>query len=148
VSADLEQLFPDLADDGYIVSSPESAAYNCVAWAAGESHRWWQPGVYWPAPPGDDLGTQVALFTSVGYEPCNNDGLEAGYEKVALDADDRGDCTHAARQRPDGWWTSKLGEAVEILHRTPRAVVGDAHGDVRTLMKRAIGPTAAGADPA
>jgi hypothetical protein len=137
VSAQLERLFPNLADDGYRVSSPESAAYNCVAWATGESHRWWQPGIYWPIRPGDDLGALVALFLSLGYDPCDDDGLEAGYEKVALYADHRGDWTHAARQLPDGWWTSKLGQDVDILHRTPRALVGEAYGEVRALMSRA-----------
>src|SRR5215469_2501487 len=110
VNTDLEQLFPGLADDGYVVSSPESTAYNGIAWSVGESHRWWQPGVYWPAQPGDDLAALVTLFSSLGYEPCTNDALEAGYEKVSLYADGRGDWTHAARQLPDGWWTSKLGQ--------------------------------------
>ena len=137
MSTDLEQLFPGLADDGYVVSSPESAAYNCIAWSVGESDRWWQPGIYWPAQPGDDLAALVALFASLGYEPCDHDGHEAGHEKVALYADAGGEWTHAARQRPDGWWTSKLGEGVDILHRTPRALVGEVYGEVRTLTKRA-----------
>jgi hypothetical protein len=137
VSTDLERLFARLADDGYVVSSPESSAYNCVAWSVGESHRWWQPGFYWPTLPGDDLEALVALFTSLAYEPCENDQLEPGYEKVALYADEGGDWTHAARQLPDGWWTSKLGQEVDIRHRTPRALLGEAYGDVRALMRRA-----------
>jgi hypothetical protein len=136
VSAELEQLFPGLADDGYVVSSPESTAYNCVAWSAGESDRWWQPGIYWPAPPGDDLAALVAVFTSLGYEPCDDDGLEAGCEKVALYADPFGDWTHAARQLADGWWTSRLGQGVDLRHRTPRALVGDVYGEVRAIMRR------------
>jgi hypothetical protein len=136
VSAELERAFPALAGDGYVVSSPEATAYYCIAWAAGESHRWWQPGVYWPSPAGDELATLVSLFASLGYGPCDDDGLDAGHEKVALYADDFGDWTHAARQLPDGWWTSKLGQGVDIVHRTPAALEGDAYGKVRAIMKR------------
>ena len=101
MSADLEHLFPGLAADGYALSSPESTAYNCVAWAVGESHRWWQPGIYWPASPGNDLAALIGLFASLGYHPCDDHDLEAGYEKFALYADDLGEWTRgpAARGR-------------------------------------------------
>jgi hypothetical protein len=125
-----------LASDGYVVASPETPAYNCIAWAVGESHRWWEPGIYWPVQPGEDLATLVSLFESLEYVLCDDELLEAGYERVALYADDRGDWTHAARQLHDGWWTSKLGQAVDILHRTPQALVSDAYGEVRAIMKR------------
>jgi hypothetical protein len=140
VSSDLEHIFPALAAEGYVVSSPESTAYNCIAWAVGESHRWWEPGIYWPIHPGHDLAILVSLFASIGYSPCPDDQLEDGFEKVALYADDHGEWTHAARQLPDGWWTSKLGQAVDILHRTPRALVSPAYGNVRAIMKRVKNP--------
>ena len=57
--------------------------------------------------------------------------------KVALYADEWGGWTHAARQLADGWWTSKLGPAEDILHRTPSALVGVVYGEVREFMKRA-----------
>ena len=44
--------------------------------------------------------------------------------------------THAARQLPDGWWTSKLGPDEDILHRTPQGLAGDLYGHVRMVMKR------------
>jgi hypothetical protein len=128
VTADLERLFPGLALDACVVSSAESTAYNCIAWAVGEAHRWWQPGVYWPLPPGDDLADLIRLFAALGYMACDNEDLESGYEKVALYADDAGEWTHAARQLPDGWWTSKLGQSVDIRHRTPGALAGTNYG--------------------
>jgi hypothetical protein len=137
VSSELEGTFPLLASEGYVVVSPKTPAYNCIAWAVGESHRWWEPGIYWPDTPGEHLEVLVSLFESLGYVLCDDDGLEAGYEKLALLADDLGDWTHAARQLPDGWWTSKFGQAADILHRTPKALVSDAYGEVRALMKRA-----------
>lgn len=138
MSAELERLFPGLAADDYVETSPESTAYNCIAWAVGESHRWWQPGAYWPIPPGDDLAALVSLFRWLGYEHCDDDDLEPGYEKVALYADEADEWTHAARQLPDGRWTSKLGQSMDIAHRTPAALVGDTYGTVRALMKRLL----------
>jgi hypothetical protein len=138
VSEDLEKVFPALAGDGYALSSPETSAYNCIAWAVGESHRWWEPGIYWPVQAGDDVAALVTLFASFGYVPCEGEGLEPGYEKVALYAGELDEWTHAARQLPGGWWTSKLGQGADILHRSPRALVGDAYGQVVTIMKRLI----------
>ena len=66
VSADIEGLFPLLASDGYFVASPETPSYNCIAWAVGESHRWWEPGIYWPVQPGDDLATSGQPLRIIG----------------------------------------------------------------------------------
>jgi len=110
--------FPSLAADGYTLASPKTQAHNCVAWAAGDASRWWEPGIFWPGPTGDDLAALTGLFAARGYVPCAGDELEAGYEKAALYADDQGNWTHAALQLPDGWWTSKLGPDEDILHRT------------------------------
>jgi hypothetical protein len=136
VSAELEGAFPSLAADGYMMASPKTQAYNCVAWAAGDSTRWREPRIYWPGPPGDDLASLVSLFAALGYTPCTGDELEPGHEKVALYADDQGEWTHAARQLTDGWWTSKLGPDEDILHRTPQALAGDLYGQVQVIMKR------------
>jgi hypothetical protein len=143
VSAELEGAFPNLASDGYLLASPKTHAYNCIAWAAGDASRWWEPGIYWLGPPGDDLAALESLFTTLGYIPCSGDELEAGHEKVALYADDQGEWTHAARQLPDGWWTSKLGPDEDILHRPPQALVGDLYGQVQAIMKRST-PTSSG----
>jgi hypothetical protein len=131
VSAELEGAFPSLAADGYLVASPKTQAYNCVAWAASDASRWWEPGIYWPGPAGDDIAALSGLFAALGYATCGGDELEAGHEKVALYADDEGNSTHAARQLPDGWWTNKLGPDEDILHRTPQALVGTSTGKSR-----------------
>jgi len=141
VSAELEGAFPNVAADGYTVASPKTQAYNCVAWAVGDASRWWEPGIFWPGPTGDDLAALTGLFAALGYVPCAGDELEAGHEKVALYADDQGNWTHAARQLPDGWWTSKLGPDEDILHRTPQALVGELYGQVQEFMKRTTQPS-------
>jgi len=32
---DIEKFFPNILDYGYTITSPETVAYNCIAWAAG-----------------------------------------------------------------------------------------------------------------
>ena len=38
----LEDIFPNLAPSGYSPKSEQSAAYNCVAYAAGDETRNWE----------------------------------------------------------------------------------------------------------
>ena len=57
----------------------------------------------------------MILFEQQGFEGCETDALELGTEKIALFADD-GIFTHVARQLPNGRWTSKLGNDVDIEH--------------------------------
>jgi hypothetical protein len=76
VSAELEGAFPCLAADGYVLASPKTHVYNCVAWAAEDASRWWEPGIYWPGPLGDDLASLAGLFAALGYAPCDGDEVE------------------------------------------------------------------------
>jgi hypothetical protein len=41
----MENTFPDLSKTGYRLTSDEDAMYNCIAWAAGEDGRWWEPAI-------------------------------------------------------------------------------------------------------
>ncbi len=38
--------FPHLTAQNHRVTSPPSIDYKCVAWAAEDTGRWWQPSVY------------------------------------------------------------------------------------------------------
>ena len=64
-------------------------------------------------------------------------GLEAGFVKVALYASGLF-YTHAARQLPNGKWTSKLGRGEDIEHDSPDDVAGGVYGAVVGVMKRRI----------
>jgi hypothetical protein len=134
--------FPHLAAAGYDISSPPTEGYNCFAWAASESDRWWSPdafaGYYWPdsVPSEPTFDAHVAAFRSVGYEACDTDDLEVGYEKIALYASRDGDPKHAARQLPNGRWTSKMGKSEDIEHVNLACLEGDVYGTVRQMMKR------------
>jgi len=62
-------------------TSPASIEYNCVAWAAGDTEHWWQPGVHWPAEtPAEQcgIGALEDAFKALDFEPCGDDGPEPG----------------------------------------------------------------------
>jgi hypothetical protein len=95
--------------------------------------------VFWPiqAHP-DDYGISVLeeMFKSLGYKDCGMDAsLEPGFEKVALFGSSLYH-THAARQLPNGKWTSKLGKAEDIEHDSPDIVAGGVYGELVQVMRR------------
>jgi hypothetical protein len=118
--------------------------YNCLAWAAGCALKRWDTWgkAYWPTniPRDWNLDTITRLFQSLGYQLCKSDGLEDEWEKVALYA--VGDeCRHIARQKPDGKWTSKLGNLLDLDHDTLECLCSvsiddDSYGRVARIMRR------------
>lgn len=131
----LERTFPELKSSEYRVTSPKTPKYNCVAWAAGKTNKWWEPphpflgsppGSYWPPgiPAGVSLTGITRAFEQQGYETCADAAFEAGFEKVAIYADVSGSYTHAARQLDNGTWTSKLGQWEDIEHDTLQSLEG------------------------
>jgi hypothetical protein len=132
--------FPRLTPENHRVTSPATTDYNCIAWAARDTGRWWEPGSYWPvAGAGYGPDALEAAFLALGFEPCPDGSAEAGWEKVALYA--AGPFyTHAARQLPSGAWTSKLGRSEDIEHDTAEAVAGGVYGEVFRFLKRLTSP--------
>ncbi len=140
MSSELEQVFPGLRELKYRITSPQDPSYNCIAWAAGETRRWWWPAreAYWPqgTPLRPALDTFVEAFRNLGYEQCDDGSLEAGWEKIAIYVRQDGSPTHAARQLPDGTWTSKLGKDVDISHATLESLSGAVYGTPAVIMRR------------
>lgn len=141
----LEAKFPKLVGTSYERTSHPTEAYNCIAWAAGENDRWWEPGpsalgYYWPTDVGWGGGVAVVVeaYKAVGFEPCGDGTAEAGFEKVAIYGEARGGWTHAARQLPDGRWTSKLGPDEDIAHEHPDHLSGHEYGKVWCYMRRKL----------
>ncbi len=138
----LEVAFPNLADDGYRITSPVDPAYNCVAWATEESDRWWGPDVtgehYWPpsVTREETLDAFVAAFATLGYLSSDSARLEPDFVKVAVFAKS-GLPTHVARQLPSGRWTSKLGHSEDIEH-VLHGLTGLVFGQVAVVLKRPI----------
>jgi len=142
LSPDREQEFPNLAGSGYQRTSGESSDYNCVAWAAGETHTWYDAMFphLWPRglPRSPLLRSYVRLFESHGYAVCEDAGIEEGFEKIALYTDEFGAFTHAARQLENGWWTSKLGDWEDIEHPSLENVSSGSYGTVAAILRRPI----------
>ena len=129
---------------GFVETSPATPEYNCLAWAAGETDRWWWPdlmGLYaWPegVPRRENLEAFVQAYGTLGYEPCDSDALEPAVEKIAIYVDPSSRPTHAARQLRSGKWTSKLGQGIDVEHD---ALDGDypaacAYGQVAMTLAR------------
>lgn len=140
--SDLKDEFPNLNSTEYRLTSPRDDDYNCIAWAAEENDRWWSPtqdDYYWPknVPAEWTLNAVVLAFESLGFEPCESDGIETGWQKIAIYKGVDGDPTHAARQLPDGKWTSKLGDWEDIEH-TLVGIEGEKYGNVCQIMKRSL----------
>lgn len=141
-----ERLFPDLARTGYRLTSPADPHYNCISWAAGITNAWWWPDPdgfdYWPAgvPRERTLAAFDQALATVGFAPCADDSVEAGREKIALYATADGP-THAARQLPDGRWTSKLGPDDDVEHALD-GLCGAIYGTVVRFLRRPLPPNA------
>lgn len=137
----LTRSFPNLASAGFAVVAQPSEQYNCIAYAAGDTGRWWEPdGVnYWP--PWATLTNRIEslkeAFTGLGYEQCDDSGAAAGYQKVAL-YEAQGRMQHAAIQMPNGRWRSKMGRGPVIEHRNPDSLSGGMYGQATIIMRRAV----------
>jgi hypothetical protein len=138
-------LLPNLKPGAYQIMSPETAQYNCIAWAAGISEEWWDPAKDYPWP--DDLPrdvsveTLVKLYEKLGFFVCEDAELEHDLEKIAIYGAPE-EWEHVARQLSSGKWTSKMGPDEDIEHDSPDDLVGKAFGLVVRIMKRSR-PTAA-----
>jgi len=143
MKSDLEEWFPNLAQTEYEITSPRTYDYNCIAWALEEDDRWWSPtseDYYWPegAPTEWSLTAVVQTFGMAGDEPCQNADFEPGFQKVAIFATASGEPTHAARQLPNGRWTSKLGDWEDIEHELEGIAGEKMYGAVRLILRRSI----------
>jgi hypothetical protein len=128
--------FPKLKTGFKVTSCPDNA-YNCIAWAAGDTTKfWWPIGGYWPdgVPRDRTVSAFIKAFETEGYVVCDDVRYELGYEKIAIYTKD-GKPTHAARQIADSKWTSKLGKFADISHRLI-GVENDEYGKKEVTMKR------------
>jgi hypothetical protein len=138
----IETLFPKLSAGNHRVTSPQTDQYNCIAWAAGVTDKWWWPTgdpnlTHWPVgvPKQETIAAFIRMFGTVGYIQCDSAEFEPGFEKIALFADRDGIPTHAARQLSSGTWTSKLG-ALEDVEHSLTDLEGAEHGTVAAVMVR------------
>lgn len=133
--------FPNSKLDPFYITSPKTSSYNCIAWAYGDSSKWYWPDdsniYYWPndIPRHETIESFVKLFESIGYTKTDNCDLEVNFEKIAIYADDYLNPKHAARQLPNGFWTSKLGQNFDVTH-TIFSMSDGSYGNALVFMKR------------
>lgn len=145
VKSFIERDYPNLIIHGYKLTSPDTTDYNCVAWAAEDDETWWWPDAqheeYWPpgVPREETIEAFQQAFSTLGYEICQDDVLEEGFQKIAIYVNSSKVPTHVARQLPNGQWTSKLGQDEDIEHNNLQGLTGQpGYGEVACIMKKAI----------
>ena len=136
--------FPNLKQEALRITSPK-AYYNCFAWAANDNTQCWGTdsanGDYWPTgvPKAYTVDAFLAAFSTLGFVRCSSGEQEKGVEKLAIYLGQTGEPEHMARQLPSGWWTSKIGWALEdIEHETLKALECDDYGTVQVFLSRQI----------
>ena len=133
--------FPNLRNEGFTVVDPPSDAYNCIAYAAGDTSQWWDhtPRGYWPsfATRSKRIESLREVFAGLGFEECEDDSLETGWQKVAL-YEDHGAWQHASIQMTNGAWRSKMGRGPVIEHRSPESLSGGPYGYPKVHMAKLI----------
>ncbi|MDZ7956612.1 MAG: hypothetical protein RMY34_01680 [Aulosira sp. DedQUE10] len=141
----IESSYPNLAVNGYKITSQDTIDYNCVAWAAEDDETWWWPDAqnqhYWPQNilRKETLEAFQQAYQTLGYEISQNDALEEGFQKIAIYTDSNKVPTHVARQMPNAKWTSKLGQYEDIEHNNLQGLTGQpGYGEIACIMKRAI----------
>lgn len=132
--------FPRLSERSDLITSPATTTYNCIAWAAGDTSRWWWPDQhyvgFWPegARREETEEAFVVAYGTLGYRECDSADLDPDTEKVAIYSI-AGVPAHAARQLSDGLWTSKLGDLEDIRHELEE-LEGQLYGQVSRILSR------------
>jgi hypothetical protein len=141
---------PSLADTSCTVTSPATAQYNCVAWAANDDRRVWAPvagpggkllgGYHWPesVPLRPSVQALEEVFRLLGYSRCDDGQLVKGLEKIVIYGDELGEGKHVARQTKSGKWTSKMGVLADIEHDQPEEIESVMVGSVISYMSRKV----------
>jgi hypothetical protein len=141
--------FPNSFQYPFQPTSQQTWDYNCIAWAYGVNNKW-----FWPLPPPPNspitkwfwppnipsvvnINSFIKLFESIGYEICADELLEEGYLKIAI-YEINNTPTHAAKQLPNGLWSSKLGPNVDVSHTIETTKNSSVYGNVSVFMRRPV----------
>ena len=140
----LIESFPNLSSEDFEFVGACTEQYNCIAYAAGDTTKWWSPSwpYYWPpwATRDNRMESLMEAFAGLGYEQCDDSNVEDGYQKVVLYGF-QGSFEHAAVQMPNGRWHSKMGQGPQIEHHSPESLSGGPYGDAMIYVRRSADPT-------
>lgn len=140
---EIQQDFPNLNLDEFIITSRINFFYNCFAWAAGYDTLIMQPSnntMYgWlTGEIGETLDNFEEQFKHLQFEKTDNAEYEEGIEKVVFYVKDNV-VEHASRQLENGWWASKLGQFGEdIEYKSLKGLEGEVYGEVKMIMNRVV----------
>lgn len=143
IKDELVKLFPNLDSQHLRITSPDDPGYNCVAWAADDNTKWWEPDpfklYYWPPdiPREYTLAAYESVYKMLGYIDCNNEeSCEPGFQKIALFVKSK-DRMHVSKQIDSERWSSKLGGKVDIEHPL-HGLEGSEYGTIASIMKKPV----------
>lgn len=117
-----------------ILDPNDNYDYNCVAYTLGSkkytiypviAHQW-----IWPFDVSEDdsknlnIGNFLEFYKLFGYNLCRNSSYEPDFNKIALYTYNATYFVHAAIQKDDKWWISKMGEN-ELFEHTLDALFND-----------------------
>lgn len=134
--------FPNTQIEPFIHTSPVDINYNCIAWAACDNTRWYEPDpygyYYWPPQITREYTVEsyINLYEFFGFQRCEDGNIEEGFIKVAV-FEKNGFPTHASRQLDNGSWTSKLGKNIDVEH-TLFNIQNGAYGNVIQFLKKSF----------
>ena len=143
----MEGRFENLKPGTYEGKSEPSEDYNCIAYAMGRTDKPCWPtseigGYDWPDHlPRHKYGEEtlenfVLAFGLQRYVKCDSGEVEEGCEKIAIYVGPNLNPKHAARQKSNGMWVSKLGDEEDVEHQTVSGLEGSFYGTVAQYMKR------------
>lgn len=127
-------------DVNFVLKSPMSFQYNCIAYAMGMEDRWIDsasvPWHWWPPVRKGREGSDLAeAFRYFGFEACGmDDTYDEQYDKVALYRNTSG-WTHAARVVGNGMYHSKFGASYDGTHSSGD-VLEAQYGNPFLIMRR------------
>lgn len=127
-------------DGNFMLTSPFTYRYNCIAYAMGMQDRWVDganlPWHWWPpVHKGMDVSDLIEAFRFFGFEECGmDDSLDIEYDKVALYCNAEG-WTHAARVVGNGVYHSKFGASYDGTHSNGD-VLEAQYGNPFIIMRR------------
>jgi len=137
----LRQHFSNLESGSYAITSTWSEEYNCIAWAAGDTEKWWwpidSPDAYWPRSLPYEVSVEnfIKAFAHLGYHRFADGSHEHGFEKVVIYVGPDGKPNHMARQL-GATWSSKLGSGYDIVHEDLGGVECPDYGEARYFLRR------------
>lgn len=142
---DIESWHPKLKGKNYRIIQTDKILqdFNCISFVI-DNYKYWC-GSSFPSWPYDKisripiLDNYIEYFAMFGYEICDNDNFENGFDKIAIYTDIRNMVTHASKQFKNKW-RSKLGGSVIIEHELEWLTGFDAdnYGNIGIIMKRKI----------